>query len=129
MITIPKNDYKPSDEIREEVVQDICNSFLNGTIYAIFHPYNTSAYRRRTNGLLYKNGVLHGFSDRPLGDNDKLVKFTSKELNAAIKCLVKAGWHIFYSDDKGWPWIKCSKYPYMDGAREITAWYEFFDKE
>lgn len=129
MIVIPQNDWKPSEEIRENVVQDICNSFLNGTIYAIFRPYNTSAYRRRTNGLMYFKGNLHGFSDRPIGDDYKLVKFTSKELNAAIKCLVKAGWHVFYSDNNGWPWIKCSKYPYLDNAREITEWTEFFDKD
>lgn len=129
MITIPKNDYTPNNEVREEVVQGICDAFLGFNAWSAFHPYNTSAYRRRTNGLLYENGRLMGFNERPLGPGYKVVKFTSKELNAAIKCLVKAGWHIFYSDDMGWPFIKCSKYPHMDGATEIREWKQFFDKD
>lgn len=130
MIIIPENEWKPTEEIRENIVQDICNAFLNGTSGAIFRPYNTSIYRRRTNGLVYyKDGKPQGFGCKPLFDGDTIVKFTSKELNAAIKCLVKAGWHLFFADNCGWPCIKCSKYNYMDGGREIYEWEEFFDKD
>lgn len=129
MITIPKNDYKPNEVIREEIVQDICNAFLKSNAWSKFAPYNTSMYRRRTNGLLYEKGNLLGFNESSLGEGYQIKKFSSKELNAAIKALVEAGWHIFYSDNGGWPYIKCSKYPHIDNAREIFEWKEFFDAE
>ena len=128
MICIPKNDYVPDTSIRENVVQDICNAFLQFNAWSTFYPYNTSAYRRRTNGLVYhKNGQVYGFHHSAF-TGETIVKFSSAELNMAIKCLVKAGWHMFYLDNGGWPAIKCSKYPTMERAREIMEWTEFFDK-
>lgn len=61
-INIPKNDYIQPVEVREEVVQHICEAFLNGgDFWGIFHPYS-GGYNRPSKKFIIFNGRCHEFS-------------------------------------------------------------------
>ena len=47
-VNIPKNDYVRPTEVRQEVVQYICDAFLSTCVWRIFHPERQSAYRGKT---------------------------------------------------------------------------------
>lgn len=42
-VNIPQNDYVQPTEVREEVVQAICNAFLSNSCWDIFHPFKGDA--------------------------------------------------------------------------------------
>lgn len=47
-VNILKNDYVQPTEVRQEVVQYICDAFLSTCVWRIFHPERQSAYRGKT---------------------------------------------------------------------------------
>ena len=47
-INIPKNDYVQSTEVRQNVVQAICDAFLESHCNSTFHPYGSGCCRRKT---------------------------------------------------------------------------------
>ena len=71
-VNIPKNDYVQPTEIRQEVVQYICDAFLSTCVWRIFHTERQSAYRGKT---LYvrvnkQSGKAYGFGNHEAFDRD-----------------------------------------------------------
>lgn len=114
-INIPKNDYIQPVEVREEVVQHICEAFLNGgDLWGIFHPYS-GGYNRPSKKFIIFNGRCHEFSTH--GE-----RFNGAEMSAAFKALIKAGYHIFRVYEYGaWLGYKCSKKPFEYGGTEVIS--------
>jgi hypothetical protein len=128
MIQIPKNDYAVPTEVREKVVQAICEAFLSGNAFSIFHPATTSLYRRRTTLVLIRDGKGFGFCNEPLGEKE-YERVRGCEMKAAFRELIKAGYHIFevgnYRGD--WRGYRVYKVPFIDGGREVFEFTDFID--
>ena len=127
-INIPKNDYKAPTEVREEVVQAICNAFIAGREY---EP-NRSCYEDR-----YIFPDLNGFghteneSSPYMGKDGKLyerkfkgIKFNGAEMKAAFKELINAGYHMMVCRYPRRNYTQltyaCSKKPHKHGYEEVT---------
>ena len=138
-INIPKNNYKQPSEVREYVVQAICDAFLDhdvlhldGTRYKenweadiyVYVPDEGNNYydaefinQRQKNDTYY-----YKFSD------GKCVKFTGAEMKQAFKELIKAGYYMFkmYEYDY-WQGYICHDKPfYKDGIR-VNSFNERID--
>lgn len=105
-VNIPKNDYVQPTEVREKVVQDICNYI----IYWMENGGYNGCYQLRIKDYHYQNAILYliysssenteicGLNDN--GDMDKErypfhVKVRTCEMQAVFKVMQKAGYHIF----------------------------------
>lgn len=128
MVTIKKNDYVQPTEVREEVVQAICEAFLEGNAFSTFHPTTTSLYRKRTTLVLMRNGKGFGFSDNPIGEKE-YERVRGCEMKMAFAELRKAGYHIFRIGNRfdGWPGYRVYKVPFIDGGVEVTEFNDFID--
>lgn len=123
MINIPKNEYVQSSDVREEVVQAICEAFINK---CTFHPHNGSncSYRGAT---LYvakptRKGVQHVWSfkcSRFIDSTDISYRIRSVEMKRAFEELIKAGYYMFRVWFYGsWLGYDCHTRPfYYDGFR------------
>jgi len=128
MVTIQKNDYTQPTEIREHVVQAICDAFLKGTAFSTFHPKTTSLYRKRTTLVLMRDGKGIGFNDDPAGEKE-YERVRGCEMKAAFAALREAGYHIFYIGNRfdGYPGYRVYKVPFIDGGTEVTEFNDFID--
>ena len=118
-VNIPQNDYVQPKEVRESVVQDICDAFLQNCIY---HPFNDGMYRhsdhRVNRGRVYV--TFHS-------DNEG-TRFNGAEMKAAFRALRDAGYHMFRVYIYGsWMGYKCSKKPYMENGNEVFEFNDFID--
>lgn len=120
-VNIPKNDYVQPTEIRENVVQGICEAFLNGQGYT---PYITP-YGPSTNGIVRRKGErkFFAFSSSPRRD-EEYVKFNGAEMKAAFDALIKAGYYMY----KNCYIYFCDKKPYYrDSSGFVTRVASFND--
>lgn len=128
-IDIPQNDYVVPTEVREFVVQAICDTFLKDNVWSTFHPVSDGAYRAKTL-YLTKNkstGKYGGFSCKRYDDVEYL-RFNGAEMETAFQALRCAGYHIFRVYQYGsWMGYRCSKKPYMDGGTEVFEFTDFID--
>lgn len=120
-LNIPFNDWKEPTEVREDVVQGICEAFLSGNIWKVFHPYSEGAYRRKTN-FIYRHkseSKFIGFTGKPF-EMDVNIRFNSAELKTAIEALKKAGYyfHEVY-ENRTWLGYVCEKYPTISNGRPV----------
>lgn len=130
MINIPKNDYKVETEVREYVVQAICEAFLRDGAWSVFHPYADGRYRHST---LYV--VRHKNKDNYLGfvssidsEFDVGIKIRGVEMKEAFKVLINHGYYMFKKNYYGtWLGYVCSKKPYVDGAEMVSSFNDFID--
>lgn len=107
-VNIPKNDYVQPTEVREKVVQDICNHI----IYWMKNSCEEGFYQLDIKDFYYKNAMLYliycssektevsGFQGG--GKIDEAiypfhVKIRTCEMQAVFKVMQKAGYHIFGS--------------------------------
>lgn len=133
MINIPKNDYVQPTEVREEVVQAICEAFLGGCCWSHYHPYSESAYRQADKYVLrHKNDTkFYGFNDETMGSVG--IKFNGAEMKQAFRELINAGYHIWRCYDYGtWKAYVVTKRPCIDrscyhAATEVTEFTDFID--
>lgn len=127
-INIPENDYRQPTEVREEVVQAICEAFLARTAGSVFHPYTQNCYRRASLMVVaHADGTWYGFHDKPF-TNEKGILVHGCEMKAAFVALIKAGYHIFKHDNGcGWLTYEVYRKPYLNGYREVTEFTEFID--
>lgn len=131
-INIPQNDYKVPTEVREEVVQHICEAFLSEGSGRVFHPYNQGCYRKATKVIgyipCYKRWV---FEDEELAkkmERENITSFNGEEMKAAFRSLVKAGYHIFKNYYYGeWLGYEASKKPFLNGYSEVSHFSDFID--
>ena len=120
-VNIPANDYVQPVEVREEVVQHICEAFLDGGLWGIFHPYSDGYNRPSMKFVSVIRGRGREFST--CGE-----RFNGAEMSAAFKALIGAGYHIFKVYKYGtWMGYKCSKKPFEHGGTEVTAFNDFID--
>lgn len=131
MIQIQKNTYEAPTEIREEVVQAICDAFLRKCAWSTFRPQTVSLYRRATLLVIgHENGEWYGFNDHPFSEREKSFRIRGVEMKAAFKELRKAGYHIFRVSMSGrnpWPGYVVSGKPYMDNGTEVFEFTDFID--
>lgn len=128
MINIPKNDYVEDTSINEEIVQGICNAFLNGRVW---HPNHggDGTYRRPNNyvGKWRDYPAFNSFCSAEDADEDDYIakRFNESEMRRAWKEIIAAGYHMFEIREYGsWYGYKCDKRPYYNGGREVTDFDE-----
>ena len=128
-INIPQNDYVQPKDVRESVVQGICEAFLDGCAWSTYHPFSEGCYRRATDKIIkHRNDkAFYGFHDEPF-TNEEAVRFNGAEMKAAFRVLRNAGYHMFRVYIYGsWMGYKCSKKPYMEGGNEVFEFNDFID--
>lgn len=129
-INIPKNDYVQPKEVREEVVQAICTTFLETHVSNVFHPFSDGAYRCKTIYVATKR-PRGGFGNSSWAESHKedgYVRFNGEEMKAAFKALQDAGYYMFRVHDYGtWMGYKCSKKPFIENGKRVTEFNDFID--
>ena len=126
-ITIKLNDYAKPTECRQEVVQAICDAFLDGNAWSEFIPYSEGAYRPETLMVIARNGSYYGFANKPF-DGETGIKVRGCEMQQAFQCLIKGGYHILmYYKFGSWKTYRVSKKPYHDIHRDAIEVFEFND--
>ena len=128
-INIPQNTYSVPTEIRQEVVQAICETFLAGNCWTTFHPFH-SGRRNATKCVWLRNGKGVAFGDKSSTfHGDTFYEIRGCEMQSAFKVLIEAGYHIFRIYEYGdWFGYKVDKKPYFRyWDRECSQAYEFTD--
>lgn len=129
MINIPKNDYIQPTEVREWVVQGICEAFLSDNGWSTFYPYNDGAgrYKRKYIARHTNNSRFYGFvSERFTGE--ECVEFHGEEMKRAFEELHKAGYFIFRIYTYGtWMGYVCKKKPFLEGCARVKWFEDFID--
>lgn len=129
-VDIPKNDYVQPTEVRQEVVQYICEAFLSTSVWRIFHPESQNAYRGRT---LYvtvskRSRKANGFGRGEAFDHEDNIRFNGCEMKAAFKALREAGYHMFrVYEYRSWIGYICDKKPFIQDGEEVTTFNDFID--
>lgn len=119
-INIPQNDYVQPTEVREDVVQAICTTFLETHINSIFHPF-CDRHRCKTIYVATKC-PRGGFANSSWAETNKkegYVRFNGEEMKAAFKALQNAGYYMFRTYEYGtWMGYECSKNHLWKKVRE-----------
>lgn len=129
-VNIPVNDYEVPNEIRQEVVQGICEAFLANNCWAVYHPFSDGAYRRKTDCIIRRKNErnFYGFHNGTFGSDEIKVKFNGAEMKAAFEALISAGYHIFKVYSYGsWKGYVLSKKPFMKDGVEVHEFTDFID--
>jgi hypothetical protein len=136
-ICIPKNDYVQPAEVRQEVVQGICEAFLAHCAWSCFHPFSSGVYRQKTTYIRRHKGrkEYFGFADNDtyFAQEDEHVKFNGAEMKAAFKALQDAGYYMYRVYEYG-SWMGYIVYhkPVFNGcgyshAERVTEFTDFID--
>ena len=117
-INIPKNDYVQPTEIRQEIVEKICKTFIthlgeNGRFY--FHSDE-----------IYLKGLMFTSSAWNHEKHIENIRIRGVEMKAAIKALVKAGYYIYFQECKKGVRYWCSKKPIKHYALQPTTEFDTF---
>lgn len=129
-LNIPRNNYVQPTEIRQEVVQAICTTFLEHHVNTIFHPFNDGCYRQATLYVATKHprGGFNYVSWAKDHKEEGYVRINGKEMEAAFNALQKAGYYMFRTYEYGsWMGYKCSKKPFMERGAKVTEFNDFID--
>lgn len=144
MIQIKKNNYIQPAEVRENVVQAICEAFIAQYVRCkgcnqVYHPFSEGAYRRAARFVArnkeydgqnhYKVDGLYDRFENHLDDSEEGMIFTGAEMKRAFEELIKAGYYMFRIWEYGfWMGYICSDKPFYHhkyGAEEV---YVFSDR-
>lgn len=116
-LNIPQNTWSKPIEVRTEVVQAICDSFLKGSWW---YPY-----------LEFLNKESQEFAkEYPWqSEQSSYIKFHETEMRTAFQALQKAGWHMIKHDMSNGTWYYLSKKDYSTtrGNYVVTDFYEQWD--
>lgn len=137
MITIPKNEYVQPTEVREEVVQAICDVFLHGKVY---HPHNGDnrgarnadryvvRHKEYHKGHRYlTDGKYYDFGHKPFDWQEGIV-FNGAEMKRAFDELQKAGYYMLRVYEYGsWMGYECHDKPFDDFWSSGTTLVKSFD--
>lgn len=134
-VNIPKNDYVQPTEVRQEVVQAICEAFLKRTASCILHPTTEGnrGARVRTLYVMRQNGKGIGFASGPdsywiENYGREYIRMNGVEVKIAFKALRDAGYHIFRIYRYGtWIGYVCDKKPYRENGSEVYEFTDFID--
>ena len=124
-VNIPENDYTQPTEVRNGVVQALCNAFLTTSCWKVFHPYRGS-----NNGCRPANRYISlqspSFSNRH--DTKGCVRIHGCEVSAAFDALRQAGYHMYRIYEYGdWMGYICDKKPFYKGGVEVHTFGDFID--
>lgn len=131
-VNIPLNDYVQPTEVRQEVVQKICDVFLKRSSN-VFHPFDGRAYQDKHRYIEVAPNRYDDFASwqdksNYYNRNKQYIKFNGAEMNAAFKALINAGYHMFKTYEYGsWMGYVCNKKPFLEGGREVTEFTDFID--
>jgi len=131
-LNIPRNDYQQPTEVRQEVVQALCNYMLDNDGWCrVFHPKHDGCYRSPNVWLRRKEGTQRWYMCRYDSAHEQGYENTrihGTEVQAAFKALISAGYHIFkVYEYRTWPGYQLSKKPELDGGTEVDGFTEFID--
>ena len=131
-VNSPQNDYIQPTEVREEVVQKICDVFLNrraGYYHDVFYPYSENGYRVRTLGVVIrKDGRAYTVDHKADLKGETIIKFHGSEMKAAFQALIKAGYHMFRVYSYGsWMGYICAEKPFYKDGTEVREFNDFID--
>lgn len=118
LINIKPNTYKPVTEPNIEVVQMICEAFINGDT---FRPYNSQDCRDdlRTKYVehytcIFDNCIKTQFST-PKRKKESAREIHDCDMEMAFECLNNAGYNLFaIRESNGFLRIVCSEKPYFE---------------
>lgn len=117
-INIPKNDYVQPTEVRQEVVEKICQTFINNLgdigryyinndeIYLEGNRFTEFAYNHKT--------------------QKQNIRIRGVEMKASITALVKAGYYIYRQNCRKGVRYWCSKKPIDDYRLQPTTEFDTF---
>lgn len=129
MISIEKNNYVQPTQVRDEVVQGICEAFLDGRAWTTFHPVSDGCYRRQTKYITkHKGGKKYeSFMDKPF-DHEEGVQFNGAEMRKAFQVLQENGYYMFrVYEYRTWMGYRCSRKPFLEGGTRVTEFTDFID--
>lgn len=129
-VNIPKNDYVQPTEVRQEVVQAICEAFLNGKEFCTNKAGTGSTVYRNSNGkmtFIWDYATQQKLRERKERENDITYYIPHGcEVNYAFWCLYKAGYFIF-KHEYGTNCYNLSKKPYYNGYKMVKEFTDFID--
>lgn len=108
MIDIPKNEYSQPSEVRDEVVQAICEAFTFNDMQCIYHPFDgsTKGYRLATEYVCKKSDNIWFFgSVKTIKDAHTYYRIRGVEMKRAFEELTKAGYYMFRVWIYGGSWL------------------------
>lgn len=130
-INIPLNTYVQPTEVREEVVQMICDSLLH---YQLDHESAHDIVFAHDEPMLvlhvkgFKRPVLEGGRQRTLLHPDEDIVVRSSEMKAAFAALQNAGYYIYpYRYNGHYSFHLSSKPVYCEKVAERVEFYLFID--
>ena len=124
-VNIPENDYVQPTEVRQEVVQALCEAFLTTSCWKVFHPFSGS-----NNGCRPANRCisLQSPSFSNCYDTKGCLRIRGCEVDASFKALIKAGYHMYKVYEYGsWMGYICDKRPFHKEGREVFGFNDFID--
>lgn len=133
MINIKPNDYVKPTAIRENVVQDICDAFLNNCVWSTCHlcrdPHSRNGARSRDGYVLKrKNEKAYGFYAHPSDSDVESSFYNENEMREAFRILIANGYHMFLVYSYGyWAGYVCSCRDYYNGGIEVKDFTEHWD--
>lgn len=91
-ITITPNDYAEVTECREDIVQHICDAFLNESCWSEFYPN-----RHLTNWITISASKKCGFHNEAFARRqlESAYKIRKCEVELAIDILISGGYHLY----------------------------------
>ena len=129
MVQIKRNEYVEPTQIRESVVQDICDAFLSKCCWNVFHPVSDGNYRRPTLHVLKSlDNKAYGFDcSRSTGEVSD-IRIRTCEMKEAFKLLQEAGYYMFKVFEYGtWFGYRCYNKPYLEDGKRVTTFDHFID--
>lgn len=137
-VNIPKNDYVQPTEVRQDIVQAICEVFLGGGAWSIFHPFKDGRRIEHNYVRAHKTGKFFGFASYQdydfakshpyFKETQRYLKFNGAEMKAAFKVLIDSGYYMFRVYEYGtWMGYKCGCKPYMDGGVKVSGFDDLIE--
>lgn len=131
MIYVQKNDYVTPTEVRDEVVQGICEAFLRGGWDSVFHPVSDGLCRGKTLYIARNSNdtKFYGFTSRRY-DGEEIVKFNGAEMEKAFQVLIDNGYFMWRIYQYGsWMGYECTKTPVAprNGAVRVAMFRDVID--
>lgn len=120
--------------LREDVINEICNTFLDFNIYSAFHPKDDGySFNRKATNAYFKHSqaiTYYGFGSMANQYlQDTYVRFNSFELKEAVRRLQEQGYNFFriyqYSTWEGYVCSKATSYAHGEKVTEINLPADF----
>ena len=124
-LTIPQNKWAKPTEVRQEVVQLICDTFIKGgTWYSLYNAIVKSPYWDK---MEFGDNENYGY--RCSRKSEKIVTFYECEMRMAFKALQEAGWHFIsgYHYGSSSKWYKLTQKDYTSLRDEFIV-YDFCEQ-